>query len=250
MKNTEEVNQTIHVYRGLHTDWWQIANCSMLLGESQRAREEFATAGLYVRALQRRLIGDWDRLEKEYRLNAGSYLEWGMYITVISGHSTLISAMSTDICSISRYFETNDGSEGESNGAYWRACTLSTLYRGEDELSREDMSMYSAEDNDEIGKLLTQVQKSLLDNDEQSTRSTLKRMVDSHEEMFGDSWPWVAEFSHIAAAHLLIARNHGMEILASELDSEYIPKGLDEYDIGDDFELPTPKYVDDTLIPN
>jgi hypothetical protein len=75
-------------------------------------------------------------------------------------------------------------------------------------------------------------------------------MADDHESLFtGGGSGWRSILSHVTAAHLLVARHRGLCVTAAELDNEYVPTGFDEYEFGDEFDLPTPEFIDEDLIP-
>jgi len=226
-----------------------MGNCSLLLEDNVRAREEFVISGLYIRALQRELVDRWNDLEKSWQFNAGVYLKWGFYVTILSGDSRLVDAVATDIRTMSDDFKAEYGGQWGSSGSYWRTCTLAALYQGDDDAASDYLALYPDEDDAPMTHRLVAVHEAMLAADEAGTRAVLTDLADDHDDMLGDSRPWKAAFSHTASAHLLVARSRGMDITAAQLDSDAVPLALDEYDIGDNIDLPAPEYVDQDLIP-
>lgn len=235
-------------FRSLFRDWYRMANLSLLLDDIQRARREFATSALYIRALRDELVTRWNDLSKSRRQNAGIYLEWGFYMAVLSGDSRLIDAVTSDLLTLTEDFKADYGGVHGSSGAYWQACALACLYNGSEATARNYLDHYSREDDARQTALVKMVHEALLAKDEQEVREALQQMADEHADIFGESRPWKAQLSHATAVHLLVARYRGIDISASALDSEYVPGGVDQYDIGDNIELPTPKYVDEELL--
>jgi len=236
-------------YRSCHKSWWSMGNCSLLLGETTRAREEFAASALYVRALQSEFVDRYDDLSKSEQRHIGVGHMWGIYMAVLSGDSRLIDALGNDILNLTDDFATEYGGEWANNGMYWRACTISSLFLQEYDAGREYLKLHREADDDKHTKLLARVHEAMLDGEQQATLDALQALVDSHESVFGESLPWIVALSHATAAHLLVARSQGMEISAADLDNQYVPPAFDEYDIGDTIDLPTPEYVDERLIP-
>jgi hypothetical protein len=227
----------------------EIGNCSLGLGEVGRARKEFATAGLYTRAVVHELVDRWPDVDKESRLIAGSTLKWGLYLSVLSGGAPLVDAVADDVRSVKGDVDASGGDDWVSNVSYLKACALAALYERDDDAGRNFLSAYAGEDEASMTPLLVGVQRAMLGEDEQPVREALRQLAREHPRVFEDGRRWRRAFSHAAGAHLLVARVRSLTVTAEQLGSEHVPVALDEYDIADDLELPSPAYVEEDLIP-
>lgn len=235
-------------YWSLCRDWIQIANVSALVGDIEEARREFATSGLYIRALNNEFLNRYEDIEQDRRERVGVHLQWGIYTSILSGDRRLIDALATDIQSLAENF--SEDYSPDFVVSYWIARTAACLYERADEAAMEYLEQYRANDDTAYTKLHAAIHQSLCNTDIDATRRAIGSLVDEHHDIFNESWDWKKELSHAGAVSILLAREREMDITAAEFDSEYVPVEFDEFDIGDNIELPEPEYVDDELIPN
>jgi hypothetical protein len=220
-------------------------SCSVLLGEVPRGRREFASAGLYTRAIRQEYEEYWDEIDSKG--GVGFHLEFGLYSSILSGHRRLTLAVLADAQRADEVLPSRAHPFGLHR--YFRTRALGAIIEENDAKAREWLSQYSEADS-EMVDLLVPIHEAMLDDDDVSTRRALRRMTDDHESLFtGGGSGWRSILSHVTAAHLLVARHRGLDVTAAELDNEYVPTGFDEYEFGDEFDLPTPEFVDEDLIP-
>ncbi|MDS0261850.1 hypothetical protein NDI56_20815 [Haloarcula sp. S1CR25-12] len=235
-------------YRSLFQKWWRFGNCSVLLGEVHRAREEYATAGLYARSMRQEAVDCWDDLSKSHRMGFGFNLKWCLYITTLAGDSRLLDALTDDLLEMADRFEADYGVGSGSNRNYWKLSTLAHLCQGNDSKAKMYLDKYVCDNDKQETELLSNLHESLLENDEAATRESLQQLADAHNDRLSNAHTWKAVFSHATAAHLLVARHREIEISAAELKGGFVPEAFDKYDIGTDIDLPEPKYVDESLL--
>jgi hypothetical protein len=188
----------------------------------------------------------WDEIEASSKGGAGYDFQWGFYMSVLSGHRSLSEAVLADAQRAAEVLPSRTHPFGLDR--YFRTRALGAIIEKNDAEARDWLSQYSKEDS-EMVELLVPIHEAILDEDTSATREALHRMADNHETLLGDSRPWRSILSHVTAAHLLVARHRGLDVTAAELDNEYVPTGFDEYEFGDEFDLPTPEFVDEDLIP-
>lgn len=233
-------------YRGLYRKWWYIGNYSLLLNEVERAREEFATAALYMRPLIDSFISENDEIEWRDKTGADQDFYWGLYLAILSGDSRIVDAAVDSLHSLDDDFE---AVYGISDEWYLKIRPVLSICRRGDDDARVYLAELESTDHTVLGDLLISVQESILSGDETATRDSLNALANGHPDYFDESSSWKVQFSHATVAHMLVARDRGMDITAAALDSEYVPVAFDEYDIGDTIDLPDPEHVDEDFIP-
>lgn len=234
-------------FRALHQYAWNVGNCSLLLGDVRAAREAYAECGLYLLELLREIRRRWTDLKKSRRFSAGTYIRWGFYTTILSAHKGLIETAATNIREISADFAQEY--TAKSSVAYLQTCVLASYLQNDIDEAKDYLYQYIGQDETLMTELLTELHETMIDDDEAATTVALQEVATKHDDIFKNARSWKADFSHTAAAHLLAARYRGMNIRVSDFTSDAVPLAFDDYDVGDDIDLPSPEYVDNELIP-
>jgi hypothetical protein len=221
----------------------EVASCELRLGNTSAAREWFARAAYANIAFLDLFVERWDDLTKSKQSDGGNRAQVGIYSAVLAGDSRLIGELTEQVLNLTDDYPSNYGGTGEY---YWKACTVASLLRDDNAAAEDFRQAYFGvlDDTRPHAIALSETQRGLIRSERKAVETGIQRLVDHHDSVYEEMRPWNQLVNKAGAAHLLIARNRGMDI---NVDSEYFPPALDEYGIDEQIDLPVPEYLDDDL---